>query len=222
MFGRQIPIRPYIPPAPVVPKDVVPNRMSCFVSAYFNKKFVTCSRTACWAMLNYPFYWEMAPNGKPVAYNANSFKIDYTFAGRYIYISDYNHPKTIEHQYLLFNIINEITPCRITDIKGTPYIKFKCLGTYDQSLIVLNFIRNLWHSPFPQYSEKFFEHLRNATQSDPMERLTWANMNAVKETSKSAYNSPGHSNIFTGLRVKTTAQLLAWKGNVISVFLTGR
>jgi len=137
---------------------------------------------------------------------------------KFIYLSDYNQPETLEYQNLIVSVINEITPCKLVNIDNVWYIKFKLLGTYDQSLILLSFIRNLWYEPKAGYSKKFFESLKVATQEDPLERLTWAN----KEACDDAGYGYGHSNVHkkSSLKVKKSKQLLEYKGLCTRTFLT--
>ncbi len=104
----------------------------------------------------------------------------------------------------------------------------KLLSTYDQNLILLNFIRNLWHSPtetcFPttdnRYATYFFEALEKSTYIDPLKRLTNANKKACE---KYGYKrNVGHSNVAIGssLVLKDKESLLKWQGVVTNQFLT--
>lgn len=137
-----------------------------------------------------------------------------------IYIDNFTELETIEYQDLIVSIINEITECQFHQRLFKRYIKFRLLETYDQSLVLLNFIRNLWYEPKIGYSKIFFEKLKIAEHKDPLQRLTWANKEACHET----IYPPGHSNYFprSMLAIKTKEDLFNFKDNRISVFLTGK
>lgn len=142
----------------------------------------------------------------------------------------------------VIELVNKITPCKI--IKKTvsveeishdnayfkPYLdkellllKFDLLKTYDQNLILLNFIRNYWYSPKDDYSKNFFELLNNkefCKFRDPLKILTNANKEACRLNS--VMNSYGHSNTqpHDRLKVKTKQQLLDYAGFSTASFLT--
>jgi hypothetical protein len=158
-----------------------------------------------------------------------------------IYISQFDCPETAKYQDLLIGLINEITPCSFETVNGVKYIKYRLmdagaaegifLGQYNKNLILLNFIRNLWHEP-PSggglkagYLARFFTALAKSDEKykDPLQRLTWANKEAC-EFNKTPYKySPGHSNVHEShtLKIKTTAQLMAFKCNSTGEFLIG-
>lgn len=202
---------------------------SCNVYAYYKDKLIKSTATACWSMLAYPQYFHA-----DFAKNANYSKPVQWPLGRDIYIAEFDEPKTQKYQQTLFSIINEITPCKVVEMpqdhgeilkRDTRFIEFRMLETYDQNLIVLNFIRNLWYNPVPQakenYTIRFFEFLEGAarTNSDPLMKLTWANKSAI-ELIACPYGSPGHSNVHAGIKLKTTEQLKAYKGVSTREFLT--
>jgi hypothetical protein len=172
-------------------------------------KLVKSKFDACWAMCSNPTL--MGFNTGHTTYKS--------IKGKDIYISRFDFEKTQKYQTLLVSIINEITPCEIVQIGAKSYIKFQMMETYDQSLVLLNFIRNLWHQPKTGYTEKFFESLEKAEQKDPLERLTWANKEACP---KSILYPPGHSNVFNSfkLKVKKKQELLEYKGISVYDFLT--
>lgn len=162
-----------------------------------------------------------------------------------VYIYGFDDPETICYQKRLIWLINKITPCSIVTYTseqlkkklsffrrviylltrkcpecltiGRRYIKFRTLEDYDKSLLLLSFIRNLWHSPIAGYSKNFFEALSISRKhyEDPLARLTWANQQALSNV-KSAYGSPGHSNVHVGCKVKTLEQFKAWKPTPMS------
>ncbi len=149
----------------------------------------------------------------------------HNLAGKDIYISNYDEPETRKYQPLLVNTVNEITPCEFVEVKDKKYIQFKLLETYDQSLVLLNFVRNLWHSPpIPQakvpYHKVFFETLEKSEHQDPLEKLTYANKEACPDNL--LYGAIGHSNVFNKkmLKLKKKDDLLKYKGNSTQVFLT--
>lgn len=199
----------------------------CIVYAYYKDKLIKSANTPCWSMLVYPHYFHQDLQKEPK-----------WFINKDIYIADFDDPMTQKYQQTLFNIINEITPCEVVEIpqdhgdilrRATRFIKFRTLETYDQNLVVLNFIRNLWYNPLSyyvvqgkeNYTIKFFEFLEGAarTNSDPLVKLTWANKSAL-EIINCVYGSPGHSNVHAKLKIKTTAQLKAYKGCSTATFLT--
>lgn len=154
-----------------------------------------------------------------------------------IHISHFDCDETQSYQSMLIGLINEITPCEIYEKESSlieklvstvkkvekRYIKYKLLNTYDQNLILLNFIRNLWHPPegFVGYTVKFFKALEESKNhyQDPLQRLTWANREA---SPASLVYPPGHSNVHgkDKLKIKTVEDLLAFNGYSTMHFLT--
>jgi hypothetical protein len=136
-----------------------------------------------------------------------------------VIIDKFTYASTAKYQRLLISLINEITPCSIITRKSKKYIKFKLLGTYDKSLVLLNFIRNLWHEPLPGYSKDFFEVLRTSKKyKDPLARLMWANKKAVEMNARKIIYSPGHSNVHPPerLKIKRSYMLKRMKSNCYS------
>lgn len=176
---------------------------------YINRKFVGVKEAACWAIFKY------SCNFNP------SYKTDDKFFhNKVVYIANFDEEETRKYQTLLISTINKITPCRIVKKPNKQkFIRLRLLKSYDQSLIVLNFIRNLWHEPTEGYTSAFFEALSKAKQKDRLERLTWANKEAC---AKNLLYSPGHSNAHKKelLKVKNSKQLLKYKGNCTYTFLT--
>lgn len=141
---------------------------------------------------------------------------------RIIYIGSFDEPETQKYQPLLLGLVNKITLCKLYEHKiNKRLIQFQMLSTYDQSLVLLNFIRNLWHQPIPHYTSNFFIALEKSEEyySDPLERMTWANIRAV-QAGVMLYGNVGHSNVHKNLKVKSTKQLLDYKGNSTQAFLT--
>lgn len=148
---------------------------------------------------------------------------------KYIYITQFREPETEAYIPLVLGLINEITPCKLKVINNIEYIQFKLLKTYDQSLILLNFIRNLWGAVRADiynlkseiYNIHFFKILKSSTEyKDPLQRLTNANLKACELLK--IERSAGHSNVhsFKNLKIKTTADLLKYKGTNTLQFLT--
>lgn len=148
-----------------------------------------------------------------------------------IYIGKYREKKTEDYIELLVSLINKITKCNIVKVDNKEYIEYHFVGNYDTNLILLNFIRYLWceypndflrgNSYYEFDTNKFFETLRDdKTYKDALERLLYANQQAVTGTGSRL--PPGHSNIHNPkrLKIKTSKQLLEWKGISTQSFLT--
>jgi hypothetical protein len=191
---------------------------SCTYYYLFKGKYIKEGNEACWAGLNSHYYCDFK---KELMKQDKLTNLSYPNLLKYIdtiYISHYKFTETEKYRPLLISIINEITPC----YEEKDRIVFKLLETYDQSLILLNFIRNLWSAPHnvPKYIEVFFTTLKTSkAYTDPLERLTYANKVAC-EANKIEY-PPGHSNIHPGstLVVKNKESLLAYKGCTTQGFL---
>ena len=185
------------------------NSFNCHISMYIDGKLVKSKDNLCWRIIND----EAGFTGK--------FTGKYGYClGKYIYISQYDQPETRSYQNLLIGVINEITPCEKIMINKTDYIKIKLLERYDNSLILLNFIRNLWFDPIPGYCNKFFENLSKTDLFDPMLKLTWAN----KEACANKKYSPGHSNYHhkNDLIMRSVKDLMEYTGSSTREFLTGK
>jgi hypothetical protein len=149
-----------------------------------------------------------------------------------IYVAKFREKETEEYIPLLIRLINKITPCEIVTIDEQEYVKITLLPRYDQSLIILNFLRNLWSCPSvnsgsfntptgKKYIPIFFETLKLARlHRDPLKRLLHANLEACKAAN--VQSGIGHSNInpFHLLKLKTKEELLAYEGKSTSTFLT--
>lgn len=133
-----------------------------------------------------------------------------------IYLDDYIYPETEEYIDLVVKTINEITPCSIED----GYIKVKLLPLYDQSLIVLNFIRALWDGNYPNYSESLFDALSKETEGDALEKLLKANKIACQQSNIRENNHHSNCYEYEKLKIKTIEQLLEFKKNSTYIFLT--
>ena len=112
------------------------------------------------------------------------------------------------------------------------------ISGYDNNLILLNFIRNLWNCPLQyvpvhrgngknmlkDYTSVFFETLYKIEEKDPLKMLIEANIEACRPL---VYNhntivGPGHSNAFPSrfLKIKNVDELLKYKGTSVRSFLT--
>jgi len=174
---------------------------------------------ACWAGIN-------GPLGKGWGFNIKMDKENEKF----IFVDRFVEKETQAYIPLLIRILNKVTPTELVEIDGKQYIKTKLLGTYDQSLIILNFLRNLWSCPtvfngtqarFKDYIPTFFETLKTARKyKDPLKRLLWANKIACE---KAGCVSMGHSNIHSHdkLQIRPMEELIAYNGHSTMEFLTG-
>lgn len=186
---------------------------------YYHKiqnKLVKNNNQVCWAGLkNYDF---LTPESEK-AWRNQIFKLEEEII--YIDFSEKLKFVTKKNIDLLIKIINNITPCCLVQIDNKEYISFNLLKTYDQNLILLNFIRNIWYSPFTSYSEVFFEELKKSRLKDPLSKLTKANILACE---KNPYpRSMGHSNVHDSddLVICKTKDLLAYEGILTYNFLRG-
>lgn len=200
---------------------------SCHYYKFEKEKLVKNSNSACWAGLR-RYESTENPDGN---YGARKYIIQEDY--NTIYIDEFEVPRTKDHIDRLVKIVNEITPCELVTINKKKYIKFKMLETYDQSLVVLNFIRNLWYEPIPymtsskEYAEKeglytdaFFETLKKSRFKDPLKKLTKANKVACEKAGAKSYYGHSNFNIASKLNIKETSQLLKYKGESTSGFLT--
>lgn len=199
----------------------------CYYYIKHYKKLHQITNKSCWAGLKH-FDKNINPKslwGRVVNDESINLKLK-----KSIYIDSYIDPLTEMYIEPLLNIINQITLCKLEEIDKKVYIKYNLLEKYDQNLILLNFIRNLWHTPvgksFTPYTTKFFENIVSnpLNYKDPISLLTWANKDAVEEvTNKVQYlGSPGHSNVHDHNRliVKDLPDFLEFNYGGTSAFLT--
>lgn len=175
----------------------------CYYSAKGKNRWEQNPNTACWAGIQY--------------YN-NSVVLR---------IERWKDKSTEKYAKLLTSIINQITPCKI--YRGFIYYTLIGNGTpvwsakhyYDRNLILLNFIRYLWHN----YGDSvvFFKALEESKEKDPFKRLSEANLkNSIfygQDENRYFYFTPGHSNIDT--RQKSLISLetfLNYTGNCTGFF----
>jgi hypothetical protein len=184
--------------------NMLKTRYACYYFSFQNKVFSRNGNTACWA-------------GIQRYYNGSLNR------PKYIYIEQYNLDETNKYIELLIGLINEIIPCKIITREKKEYIKYQLLGYYNNDLILLNFIRNLWHNPLYSYNidytKIFFETLESSKLKDALEKLTEANIKA----SKGITMRPGHSNVNPDMKIKSTKELLdSPELSSTSIFLTNK
>lgn len=170
---------------------------SCYYKSYTKgNELVTNSNSACWA----------------------GVKMELQSGSDYIYIFKYIDESTSEYIDDFLKIINEITECCIVKIDNIEHIKFKLLKTYDQNLILLNFIRNLWYSQFDKYSESFFENLFKSKYEDPLQKLLDAHKIACVPMEHSWRD---HSNCVKSenIQIKKKEFLYNYNGRSVDEFL---
>ena len=129
-----------------------------------------------------------------------------------------------EHEKLVIDLLDRITPTQI-DETNKEILYYTTLKTYDQNLILLNFLRNLWWEQ-PQvkgYKQRFFEYLKNNKDDtkDPLVILTEAHIYGLEPFNHTTIYKD-HSNCCNNCKVKTTKQLLEYKGTNVASFLQNK
>lgn len=169
------------------------------------KEFVKNGRTACWAGICAP------PNSKGVIADT-------------LYIYKFENVNVVDNKQIvrLVNLINNITPCKIVTIKKEKYIKYKLLRTYDQNLVLLNFIRQLWYENCRAAFDfkKFFDELQKTRRKKEVDPLFFI-MDIFKKYIKydNTQYAFTHSNFIKGVVPKTKEQLFKYNGNSVAQFL---
>ncbi len=149
------------------------------------------------------FYCHFGPEGgkitQHVCWNPLNWSKDIYPKGAVIHIDKYQDEVTEKYVKLLVGIINEIQPCSLVEAGKKTYISYKIIGIYNNDLILLNFIRNLWHEHKAGYAAGFFTELKKLAKSDlsPMEKLTAANVAGVASCAMSGngHHSPCHERV---------------------------
>lgn len=149
----------------------------------------------------------------------------------FIYIDDFDCKETRKYQPLLLGLIHKVTFCKIKEVSNRQYIKYRLITDFSlpapehvyylKNLILLNFIRNLWHEPFKNYATQFFTKLEELKDiADPIQRLTTANKFACEKYSTIYHNGlsgqiygQGHSNVYAAkhLKIKTLKEFKKFK-----------
>lgn len=197
---------------------------NAYHGTFLDNNYIPNGNQACWAGIG-SFY----------KYGYNKGLKKETNEENTIYIIKFRSKETEQYIPLLIKYINKITPCSLETINNVEYLKFQLLNTYDQSLILLNFIRNLWYSPDVTYDyydykkqfEKdkkfyfhyFFENLKKSKYREAFKRLTYANKKASELIN--SFSGSGHSNLgnHQKLKIKTIKELLEYQGNSVYEFL---
>jgi len=140
----------------------------------------------------------------------------------YIYIKDYIQPEVSEiDRNRVIYLINKIVECSYIVIDDVKYIKVKLLDNYDSNLIVLNMIRMFWYKVGNFNINQYYKdiHKRRKKNEDSLSFL----LQCIKDnvTEKVNYESYGdHSIIHQDIKIKTTQDLLNYKGTSTMKFLT--
>lgn len=158
--------------------------------------------SACWAYLNYfsENYWQKELN---VSFKRNP---------DIIYISDYIE-KDLEEKYRkqLIYILNKITPCKEIIYNGINYLAVRLIhhDWYDNNLVILNWVRGLWHEQSTLDVNKFYTMImKYKDEDDPLYFL----MNCNKECyNLNKYGQFDHSNVGEGIIPKNKEELFVRK-----------
>lgn len=171
---------------------------SCFIYHLENKKLVKNPNDVCWAVLN-------------------KFK----YLGTIVYIDKYIEKEITDKQRKrIVYLINKITPCKFTTIKGIKYIQFKLLNNYYSNLLLLNFIRILWYTNQNFNNEQFFVDIckPKPRNLDYLEFMMICIKNNVNELN-SSFGYGNHSFVYKNIIPKTKEMLLKYTGNQMLTFL---
>lgn len=119
----------------------------------------------------------------------------------------------------IVNLINKITTCKKVYIDNILYIKYKTLDNYSSDLLLLNIIRMLWYTPQGIYIENFIRDiLKQNKNKDSLAFILETIINNLKEDL--SYGQEGdHSCIYKKMKIKTSKQLLEFKGEQMQAFL---
>jgi len=155
---------------------------SCYYGKYVNKKVIKSNSSACWASIDRDGF-EYVQN---------------------LYIYKFEEPDiTYEQIKLLVSIVNQITPCSIVTHKKIKYIKYRKIKGYIKNLIILNFIRALWHETGGILSSQLFlNSLKNpkVIYEDPLEKLLYSYKESFINVN-SPYNVFDHNNFHINLSI---------------------
>lgn len=170
---------------------------SCYIYIILDiKKLEQNSNQACWAGLNKPIY-----------------------LGKDIYIDKYIEPEITDKQRKrIVYLLNKITPCKFTTIKGVKYIQFKLLKNHYSNLLLLNFIRILWYKNQSFNNEQFFIDIckPKIRGLDYLEFMMTCIKNNV---SGSSFGYGNHSFVYPNIIPKTKEMLLKYTVNSMQTFL---
>jgi hypothetical protein len=185
---------------------------SCYYYRYDrkNKKLISNKNTACWSYLDHfsENYW------------AKEFNTVFKRNPDIIYVSNYIE-KDLDEKYRkqLIYILNKITPCREIVYNGVNYLAVRLIhhDWYDNNLVILNWIRGLWHEQATLDVNKFYTMIMEyKDEDDPLYFL----MNCNKKCyNLSKYGNFNHSNVGEGIIPKNKEQLFLRKEPYLSHFM---
>lgn len=193
-----------------------------------NNKLVKNQNNSCWAGLKEKFYYFKPANVEPISSHNKNVEIDLKPGfERIIFINKYkdNSGKVTEKdQKRIVYLINKITPCSIVLINGKNYIKYALLKNHYSNLLLLNFIRTLWH--YPNCTKKFnidqYYIDINKRIPNKMDVLSFM-LKCVKDNISEIVNYEGdHNFIYNDIKIKTKQQLLDYIGQSMEYFLKKR
>lgn len=149
------------------------------------------------------------------------------FEGQRILVRIYKY-RYWKYFKVMVDLLNKLTPVEVEMRKRTPYVYITLLPYYDQNVLLLRYLKYLWHDPVETYfyneslfddvythNTAFFENLKD--YDDAMVSLTNASVAANKAVEeklcgKTIFNyikeGIGHSNYFPNAVVKTTKEFL--------------
>lgn len=177
---------------------------SCYFYHLRDKKLLKLCGSACWAGLK----------------TLNKNTID-KLTKDYIYIDKYIQPEITDKQRKrIVYLINKITPCKFTTIKGKTYIQCKLLKNHYSNLLLLNFIRILWYKNKAFNNEQFFIDICKSKPRnlDYLEFMMICIKNNVL-TNNSSWHYGDHSFVYQGIIPKTKEMLYKYTGNRMMNFL---
>lgn len=184
----------------------------CYIYHLENNKLVQNNNQACWAGLN-------KSNFKFTNRDGNYITLD-NETKDYIYIDKYIEPEiTDKVRKRIVYLLNKITLCKFTKIKGKKYIQYKLLSNHYSNLLLLNFIRILWYKNGNFNNEQFFIDIckRKTKGLDYLEFMMNCIKNNTDETSSWYYGN--HSFVYKNIIPKTKEMLLKYTGNIMQTFL---
>lgn len=180
-----------------------------------DNNLVKNNNISCWKGIDKSYTFSMHAN-----INGKYQKIDLLKSKKdYIYITNYIQPEVTDQQRKrLLYLINKITSCKFIKIKNVVYIEYKMIEGYDNNLILLNFIRNLWCIGDKGFDYKgFFNSILNPKPRN-QDVLIYI-MNCFKNNIITPPNYQDHSNIICNIIPKTKDELLSYKGKSTKEFL---
>lgn len=206
---------------------------------YKNKKtkeYFRNGNNACWKGLDLSVYNLYLKDDEFIYYNSKrdlskvkSFiEKDFNFNIIYIKLPKQHYYKDLTeilyNKYItrIVNLINKITPCKKVIINDVLHIKYTLLNNYYQDLLLLNIIRMLWYKPTNININKYIENILKPKEKnkDVLYFILEVITNAIEEEEGKSYLYGGHSCVYKDIKLKTSKQLLEYKGNSMQIFLT--